>query len=265
MKINNKVIALTKGEVMVYSFGEIKLHAYKTNDLINNEVFILERDGKGIIIEPPCFYENIKELEKYLDSIHVKIEAILPSYHMAGASLLKDVPVYSTKKADNFGHNGGGKALIDNFKEAFGDIFDSSIFTTTNIIEADTIKLIGIKLNIIPTTDAFDIEIPEINAVYTHMLGHDTHSIVAGEKHADMLIAQLEEFLAKNYTLVLSSHYTPEGLKDVETKISYLKDLKIIAKNNKTPELFKKAVKDKYPSYLGENYLDMTTAIFYQS
>ena len=73
------------------------------------------------------------------------------------------------------------------------------------------------------------MEIPEINAVYTHMLGHDCHSIVAGAGHADALIGQLEGFLAKGYTLVLTSHYTPEDLKDVETKIAYLRTLKDIA------------------------------------
>ena len=44
--------------------------------------------------------------------------------------------------------------------------------------------------------DAFDVEIPEINAVYTHMLGHDCHSIVAGAGHADALIAQPFQYSA---------------------------------------------------------------------
>lgn len=35
------------------------------------------------------------------------------------------------------------------------------------------------------TADAFDVEIPEIGAVYTHIPGHDCHSIVAGAGHAD--------------------------------------------------------------------------------
>ena len=35
-------VKLAKGEVSVYDFGEIKLHAYKTNDFIDDEVFIVE-------------------------------------------------------------------------------------------------------------------------------------------------------------------------------------------------------------------------------
>ena len=58
--------ALAKGEVGVYDFGEVKLHAYKTNDLIDDEVFIVEKNGKTVVIESPCFFDNIAELTEYL-------------------------------------------------------------------------------------------------------------------------------------------------------------------------------------------------------
>ena len=71
------------------------------------------------------------------------------------------------------------------------------------------------------------------------MLGHDCHSIVAGESHADIIIAQLKNYKEKGYKLVLSSHYTPETLKDVDTKIEYLEELKKIAKQCSNSEEFK--------------------------
>lgn len=40
-------VKLTKGEVGVYDFGAVKLHAYKTNDLIDDEVFIVEKKRQG--------------------------------------------------------------------------------------------------------------------------------------------------------------------------------------------------------------------------
>lgn len=88
--------------------------------------------GKGFLIEAPCFFDNIKELEAYIKGLGISYE---------------------------YSHKGGGASLVSNFAAAFGDSFDSSIYTTT--------------------TEAFDIEIPEINVIYTHMLGHDCHSIVA--------------------------------------------------------------------------------------
>lgn len=39
-------VKLAKGEVNVYDFGGIKLHAYKTNDFIDNEVFIVEKTAR---------------------------------------------------------------------------------------------------------------------------------------------------------------------------------------------------------------------------
>ena len=49
-------VKLSKGEVNVYDFGTVKLHAYKTNDFIDNEVFIVEKAGKAVILESPCLF-----------------------------------------------------------------------------------------------------------------------------------------------------------------------------------------------------------------
>lgn len=262
-KTDFKRIKLNKGEMNVYDFGQIKLHAYKTNDFIDDEVFVIEKNGKCVIIESPCFFDNIKELEEYISTNKLQVEGILVSYHAAGATFLPKAKKYSTKHADEYGHNGGGKGLIDNFTKAFGNIFDNSIHQTTNFISGGKNVIGGIEFDIIDTAEGFDIIIPEINAVYTHMLGHDCHSIVAGSSHADVMIKQLEDYIQKGYTFVLTSHYTPEDLKDVETKIAYLKALKEIAKTCKDANEFKEKVGRNYPSYSGQNYLDMTAGFFF--
>lgn len=262
-KNNCKMITLGKGEMNIYDFGAIKLHAYKTNDFIDDEVFIIEKNGKAVIIEAPCFFDNIKELTTYLNDNKLDTVGMLLAYHMAGATFLPDVPVYATSNADDYGHNGGGAGLIKNFAGTFGEIFDSSIFTVTNTIEEGKLTLGDIDFEITKTNDAFDIVIPEINAVYTHMLGHDCHSIVAGEGHADAILAQLVGYEKSGYALILTSHYTPEDLKDVDTKIGYIKNLKAIAEKCADANEFKNAVKESYPNYSGENYFDMTVGFFF--
>lgn len=256
-------VSLKKGEVSVYDFGEIKLHAYKTNDFIDDEVFIVEKNSNAIFIESTCFFDNHAELTQYVEANNLKPAGMLLAYHMAGAAFMPDVKKHATKNADEYGHTGGGKALIDNFAAAFGDSFDSGIHTVTDIIEEGTVTIGGIDFIITPTQEAFDIEIPEINAVYTHMLGHDCHSIVAGSSHADALIDQLKGYLKRGYSLILTSHYTPEDLKDVETKIAYLNSLKEIALTSGSAEEFKAAAKNAFPHYSGENYLDMTAGFFF--
>jgi hypothetical protein len=256
-------VMLGKGEINVYDFGGVKLHAYKTNDFIDDEVFIVEKNGDAVVIEAPCFFDNIAELTYYLNDNNLNVAGMLLAYHMAGASFMPGVPVYATANADDYGHSGGGASLINNFTGAFGDIFDRSVFTVTNTIGEGKLTLGGIDFIITQTPEAFDIEIPEINAVYTHMLGHDCHSIVAGAEHDDLIVAQLESYLSKGYDLVLTSHYTPEDLKDVRTKTAYLKDLKEIAAGCKTADEFTAVVKAKYKGYAGDNYLEMTSGFFF--
>ena len=256
-----ETVKLAKGEMNIYDFGAVKLHAYKTNDFIDDEVFVVEKNGKAVIIESPCFFDNNQELEQYLKDMDV--EGMLVAYHGAGATFLPDVPKYATQNAVDYSENGGGKALIDNFTNAFGDAFDSSVHKIDKIISEGRVTIGGIDFVITQTQEAFDVEIPEINAVYTHMLGHDCHSIVAGAAHADAIIAQLNDYIQKGYDLILTSHYTLEDLKDAKTKIAYLENLKTIAKSCAGAAEFKAEVQKQYPDSSGENYLDMTTGFFF--
>ena len=259
-----KKITLAKGEINLYDFGGVKLHAYRTNDFLADEVFIVEKEGQTVIIESPCFFDNDRELEEYIAGTGLTAAGLLLAYHMAGGGFMPGVRRYATKRADEYGHSGGGRALIDNFTGVFGAAFDGAIHQVTDYIESGEVTIVGIRFNIIPTHEAFDVEIPEIGAIYTHMLGHDCHSIVAGAEHAEAMIEQLRGFLAKGYNLVLTSHYTPEDLKDVETKIAYLSELKTIAAGCNDAAAFKAAVKKRYGGYGGENYLDMTAGFFFK-
>lgn len=254
-------VPLAKGEMNVYNFDGIQLHAYKTNDLIDDEVFIVVKNGRAVVIESPCFFDNNRELTQYLAD--TKVEGMLIAYHGAGATFLPDVPKYATQNAADYSTNGGGKALIDKFAAAFGESFDSSVHQITDVIGEGKVTIGGIDFIIRQTADAFDIEIPGINAVYTHMLGHDCHSLVAGAGHADAMIAQLKEYIEKGYDLILTSHYTPEDLKDAETKIAYIENLKKIASGCANAEELKAGMIRQYPSYSGENYLDMTAGFFF--
>jgi hypothetical protein len=264
-KNNYTTVKLQKGEVHIYNFGDIKLHAYQTNDPMADEVFILEKAGRAIVIEAPCFTETIGELNEYIGGLSARTEALLLSYHMAGGTFLTDVPVYATEKADEYGHSGGGKAMVDGFTDVFGDTFDRSIHPVAYTLCDGIAQIAGFSLNIVPSPDAFDIEIPEIHAAYIHMLSHDSHSIVAGRPHADSMIAQLKDITSRGFDLILTSHHTPEDPADAKTKIEYLKSLKEIAASSPDAQAFKNAMQKKYPSYTGENYLNMTADFFYQA
>lgn len=260
-KRNFKTIRLGQGEMHVYDFGGVKLHAYQTGDPLADEVFLLEKAGRFMVLESPCFSSSIAALGAYMEGRNVA--GMLIAYHGAGASFLPEVPKYATANAIDYAENGGGRALIRQFAAAFGGAFDSGVHTIAHVLEEGPVTISGMAFHIHRTTEAFDVEIPEINAVYTHMLGHDCHSIVAGADHAEGMITQLEDYIRKDYNLILTSHYTPEDLKDAQTKIDYLKHLKAIAASCQDAETFKAQVKQQYPAYSGENYLDMTADFFF--
>ena len=52
-------IRLRQGEMHVYDFGGVKLHAYQTGDPLADEVFLLEKAGRFVVLESPCFVDSI--------------------------------------------------------------------------------------------------------------------------------------------------------------------------------------------------------------
>lgn len=256
-------VPMSVGEMRVYNNGEMKLHAYHTGDPINDQVLVVEKNGMAVVVESPCFFDSCKALADYLNVLGLNVAGVLTAYHMAGASFLPGVKKYATKNADEYGHSGGGKGLIDSFAAAFGDAFDGAIHTVTDYLSAGKVSIGGIDLVIIPTGEAFDVEIPGLNAVYTHMLGHDCHSIVAGAGHADAILAQLDEYRRRGFDLILTSHYVPEDMDDVTAKMDYLERLKAVAAESGDKAAFTAAMEKEFPAYSGGNYLEMTAGMFF--
>lgn len=262
-KTAERTVELDKGHVDVYTENGVTLYAYQTRDLIDDEVFILAKNGRGVVIELPCFHDNIRELTAFLRQEGITVEGKLVAYHAAGASFLLEVPAYGTASSIAYNSTGGGAALVANFHKAFGGSFDESLCTVDHVLEEGETEIAGIRFLVKPNAEAYDLEIPEIRCVYTHMMGHDCHSIVAGCPHADGILSQLNYYLRKGFDLVLTSHYTPEDLKDVRTKIAYLTELKEIALDSESADEMRARVQAKYPHYSGQNYLDMTVGFFF--
>ena len=258
-------VTLDKGRVDVYTENGVTLYAYQTCDPIDNEVFVLAKNGRGVVIELPCFFDNIRELTAFLAAEEVNVEAKLVAYHAAGASFLPDVPAYGTASSVAYNTTGGGAALVANFHNAFGDAFDAGLCGADHVLEEGETELAGIRFTVKPNAEAYDLEIPEINCVYTHMMGHDCHSIVAGCPHADGIISQLNYYIRHGFDLVLTAHYTPEDLRDARTKVEYLTALKDIALTCDSADGMKAKVQAQYPHYSGMNYLDMTVEFFFPS
>ena len=88
-KTAERTATLDKGRVDVYTENGITLYAYQTCDAIDDEVFVLAKNGRGAVIELPCFYDSIHELTEFIAREGVTVEGKLVAYHAAGASFCK--------------------------------------------------------------------------------------------------------------------------------------------------------------------------------
>ena len=104
--------------------------------------------------------------------------------------------------------------------------------------------------------------VPQVGQRVFHA-GRDLRVDLSLHKPAFLHRAELREDIARGYDLILTSHYTPEDLKDAQTKIDYLESLKRLAAGCTGAEAFKAEMRKRYPSYSGQNYLDMTAGFFY--
>ena len=262
-------IQLEKGNVQVFDYGKVKLHAYQTKDMMNDYVLILEKGRKAVMIESPAFWDNFDELRTYLADNKLKVDAILPSYHPLGATFidtkeLADMDVYFTQHVLDYWEKGFGSVMKAGIPKAFGDKVDKSFYQPTVMLEEGETKVAGIKMLISKSYDGFDIEIPEINTVYVHILGHDTHSEILGHEHLESSIVNFKRYLDKGYSTFLSSHYAPETKADMETKVAYLEEMdKIVAKSHNADE-FTTNMKAAFPDYK-EGYLPATVRAFYSN
>jgi len=263
MRKEYHLIKLGRGEVRLYRLGKTTIHNYITHDEMNDQVIVVEQDGRAVVIEQPSFIANAQELSDYLARLGLKVVGKLVAYHLIGMHFLPEVPLYTTQKADDYGRKGGGLALAEGFRQLFGKSFDGDFLPTEHYLREGTVNLEGIKLRIFPTVEAFDIEIPAARALYTHMLGHDAHSIVAGAEACAAMIRQLETYHRKHYDLILSSHHTPESDADLMSKIEYLRHLKQLAAQAHDEEEFKTSMRHHYPDFAGEDYLNMTAGFYF--
>ena len=60
---------LGNGKVYIYDFGKIKLHAYETNDAMNDTAYIIETENELTGIETPAFYEDLNTYNGYVSKL----------------------------------------------------------------------------------------------------------------------------------------------------------------------------------------------------
>lgn len=257
--------ALSSGSVTVYDFGETKLHVFFTNDALGDVAYIVEGADALVGIELPSFTEGLNAWKAYADGLGKPMDDIFLCSHPAGASYITGMNVYGTQGAKDSIASGSAYATAQGLYETFGEAFHGgSDIAAVNQVVSGPVTVAGISFNLIERGEAYDLEIPAINAVYTHMLGKTSHSILTSLEHMDEIAAALKTYQAKGYEKILPSHGGPEGQDAVAEKLSYIEKTRELAAANGTAADFIRAMQEAFPNYDGENYLEMTAGYLYQ-
>lgn len=258
---------LAVGTVTTYDYGNIKMYAYATNDPLSDECYALESKNGVVLLESTILTDNINEWSQFVKALDKPVVAELMSYYPNGYAAYGSHPIYATAQALQSWQPGGGiYAIVGNLEKSFGSAADTSMPAKAKTLTAGKdITLAGIRFHIIDAgDDAYSVEIPQINAVYRHMMGSDVHNILASRQQIAQDIQTLKGYQQKGYDLILTGHYKPEGQAAVAQKIQYLQKVQELAATCQTKDEFQQRVKEAFPNYQGESYLAMTASFLYQ-
>lgn len=257
-------VALESGNVTVYDYGDTKLHAFLTGDALADVAYIVEGKDALVGIELPSFTEGLDSWKGYIADLDKPMNDIFLCSHPAGASYVKGMHIYGTQGAKDSIAAGSTYATTQGLYESFGtDFHGGEDIANINTVVSDKVTVGGIEFNLIDHGESYDLEIPALNAVYTHMLGKTSHSILVSLEQMDSLLDTLKGYQDAGYDMILTSHGGIEGQDAVTEKIAYVKKTKELAQANDNAEDFIAAMKEAFPDYSGENYLEMTAGYLY--
>ena len=141
-------VDLKKGYMEVYNFGEIKLHAYQTNDLMYDESYILENKDNVLLVELPAFYDNLEEFETYVKGLGKNIVGKVFSDHPNGGTILKDVKGYASEGTIKSMKEGTIYNWVTGFETSFGGTFAKEYHEITDVLKDEKVNIGGFELNI---------------------------------------------------------------------------------------------------------------------
>lgn len=259
-------VTLDVGSVMVYNIGENKLHVFASGDALGDVAYIVEGTDALVEIELPSFTDGLDAWQDYIATLGKPMNDIFLCDHVTGASYVSGMNIYGTQGAKDSIAAGSTYATTQGLFESFGsDFHGGPEIAYINNVVSGKVSVGGIEFNLIDHGETYDLEIPSMNVIYTHMLGKTSHSILTSTAHMDTMLDTLKSYQSANYDMILTAHGGPEKQDAVTEKISYVEKLKELAAANNDAASFTAAMKDAFPDYTGENYLEMTAGYMFPS
>ena len=195
------------GSVTVYDFGDSKLHVYASGDALGDVAYIVEGEDALVGIELPSFTDGLNAWQNYIDTLGKPMNDLFLCDHVTGASYVEGMTIYGTQGAQESIASGSTYATTQGLYETFGDDFHGGPdMANINEVVSGTVTVAGIDFNLIDHGETYDLEIPSMNAVYTHMLGKTSHSILTSTAHMDSMLETLKGYQSAGYDMILTAH-----------------------------------------------------------
>lgn len=249
--------------VKIYEIGGVVVHAFATNDPLLDECFIFEGRDSLVGLEAPAFIEDLEAWRDYIRSLEKPMRDIIIDVHPTGGRYTQDMRVWSTYGAARSIAEGKTMTTINRMRDQFEGL-DRSEVAITDFITREQMVIGGIAFRFVDYGDDFDVFVPRMRAVYTHMFGADTHSLITSVADADILIGRARMYAEESVALILSSHHEPELADAIGRKIGYLENAKEQIEDSVDGDEYRERMRRFYPRHLGGNLLDISSAMIFQ-
>ena len=259
--------AMAQGSFETHDYGTFKLHVYYSNDVMADASYIIEGKDQLITLEQPLFKNNVQQYDEYLAKLGKPVEVRITDYHLGGTGNNEIVMAEGMSK---FVDEGAYAAMMKGFAQSFGD----------KIVALPTGKRTKIPFNSTQTWNGITFEFrhgstsdfPAASILigkrvyFTHWApskSHMSYLQLSSPKAIDAELTETKKAIKSGATLFIGGHGGANDKTAAQFKIDYLKTLKKLMKQNRTPQALADAMRKTYPNLPGAEGLEQLTKTLY--
>lgn len=265
------VCAQAQSKFEVKDLGEFKLHSYVTADPLGDINYLIEGKDGIVVVEPPAFYDNIKEMNSYIAKLGKPVVKVISNYHVAGYSGFEASKYIMVEGMPEFSEGPVYGGMLNHFGNVFKDKMDVSKYGKTAIAAKDAKeKWAGVEFQFAPGVVS---DFPAASIIigkkvyYTHFTpakAHPSPLQIHSRDAVNAVLAELEKVKASGCDVIIGGHgMATTDLATVEFEIAYLKKISEIVSKETTKEEFVAEVQKAYPNLAGsDNLTGIATALY---
>jgi len=260
---------LEHGSVVISDFGNVKIHSYQSPDLTGCvTTHVIETPERLVFVDGQRSVIYGQEIRDYAEKTGKPVDRIIISHlhpdHWFGAYQFRDVPIYSFKETqaeidqlgdffieislESLGKHVPPEKVVPNKVIAHGarEVIDGVTFEFRYVQDAESDNMMTIYL-------------PDQKVLIAQDMLYNNCHLFCGHGNFDGWVKGLQDMRADtSYDLVLPGHGSPTGTRQaMDDALIYLDYVKDAYAKSATPEELKKAIMDRYPSYLAAGLVDI--------